>query len=170
MRQGPETQFALLRLVDPERFSDYQEFIVQQSHIKEVAGVAAKLADGKTVAAKEIKKLFPDDLSLLEHLNDPPELLRQLVDRHGTGRILIRNRRERLGGFPGRQLYEYPLPKHEEWDRTLAWPELVELAKLTGDKTPITPPSPKFDPRWKWTLSFVQANWLRLGMASPKWS
>lgn len=156
LRQGPETQFALLRLVDPERFSDYQEFIVQQSHIKEVAGVAAKLAEGKTVAAKEIKKLFPDDLSLLEHLNDPPELLRQLVDRHGTGRILIRNRRERLGGFPGRQLYEYPLPKHEEWDRTLAWPELVELAKLTGDKPPITPPSPKFDPRWKWTLAFVR--------------
>lgn len=156
LRQGPETQFALLRLVDPERFAEYSEFVEQQTHLKEVAALAAGVAAGQNVTAKQLHKLFPDDHSLLEHLGQPADLVQQLVDRHGTGRILIRNRRERLGGFPGRELHEYPLAKHEEWDRTLAWPELIELGRIVGQKPPSTPPSAKFDPRWKWTLTFVR--------------
>ena len=38
------------------------------------------------------------------------ERIELLLDRHGTGRVLFRNTRSRVKGFPGRQLEVYPLP------------------------------------------------------------
>ena len=36
-------------------------------------------------------------------------LLNNLIDRHGTGRLLFRNTRATVKGFPERQLHTYPL-------------------------------------------------------------
>ncbi|PQJ97176.1 hypothetical protein CXB77_04295 [Chromatium okenii] len=40
-------------------------------------------------------------------------LIEQLLDRHGTGRVLFRNTRAAVAGFPQRQLLAYPLARGE---------------------------------------------------------
>ena len=37
------------------------------------------------------------------------DLVQMLLDRHGTGRVLFRNTRSAVKGFPGRQVHAYPL-------------------------------------------------------------
>jgi ATP-dependent helicase HepA len=39
------------------------------------------------------------------------EVIRDLLDRHGTGRVLFRNTRTTVSGFPERRLNVYPLPE-----------------------------------------------------------
>ncbi len=55
-----------------------------------------------------------------------------LLDRHGTGRILFRNTREAIQGFPGRDCQPAPLPAPENWSkdgklREQMWPEEAQL-------------------------------------------
>ncbi|HCJ40066.1 MAG TPA: hypothetical protein DHV35_09015, partial [Halieaceae bacterium] len=39
------------------------------------------------------------------------ELIRSLVDQYGTGRVLFRNTRKSVTGFPSRELHRYTLPE-----------------------------------------------------------
>ena len=38
-----------------------------------------------------------------QRIQEPQQLLSDLVDRNGTGRVIFRNTREALSGFPQRQ-------------------------------------------------------------------
>ncbi len=74
---------------------------------------------------------------LLGHsIEDQPEqrfrAIHELLDRHGTGRILFRNTREAIQGFPGRDCQPAPLPAPEDWSkdgklRKQMWPEEAQL-------------------------------------------
>ena len=74
---------------------------------------------------------------LLGHgIEDEPEqrlrAIHELLDRHGTGRILFRNTREAIQGFPGRDCLPAPLlaPAHWSMDgklREQMWPEEAQL-------------------------------------------
>ncbi len=136
LKEGLETEFALLHLVDPQRFNTLPAFVKERSHLKEVAVLAQRLQAGEAVAG-ELKALFPDDDGLHAVLDagDVDRALRELVDRHGTGRVLVRNRREKLGGFPGRRITPVPLPHFEgklgPGDPRLAW--LFDLVR--ADRT-----------------------------------
>jgi ATP-dependent helicase HepA len=48
------------------------------------------------------------------------ELVEHLLDRHGTGRVLYRNTRASVKGFPARQVNPAPLPLPEEYRASLA--------------------------------------------------
>ena len=70
--------------------------------------------------------LTPEHLSALEGLlghsiEDQPDqrfrAIHELLDRHGTGRILFRNTREAIQGFPGRDCQPAPLPAPEDWSK-----------------------------------------------------
>lgn len=153
LRQGLETEFGLLRLVDPERFSDFDAFKDEHAHLRRVAELARRLALGEAVE-DELRCLFPD----MRWEGSTSEILKQLIDRHGTGRVLIRNRREKLGGFPGRKLHVTPLPLPESWKTARAWPEIVGLQRMLGlPETPGKAPASKDDPRSEWLLQTIQA-------------
>ena len=62
---------------------------------------------------------------------------RQILDRHGTGRVLFRNTRAAVAGFPRRILHRHPLAAPEEY--TLAQRDLDE---------PLHPERPYFDDSW----------------------
>jgi len=74
---------------------------------------------------------------LLGHvIQDEPEqryrAIHELLDRHGTGRILFRNTREAIQGFPGRDCQPVALPAPEQWSmdgklREQMWPEEAQL-------------------------------------------
>ncbi|HEY5720588.1 MAG TPA: SNF2-related protein, partial [Gammaproteobacteria bacterium] len=79
---GKESHFARLRLLDPDRFDSLGRFLQQERGYEELARQA-------------------------EALLEDPERLRELddlLDRHGTGRVLFRNTRHAVRGFPEREV------------------------------------------------------------------
>ena len=115
---GHESHFARLRLLDADRFYDYQKFTEEESHYSEVADAANALVEGNKLSSEQEKTLTnllkeADISTQLAGLNQTDVeqstkvrqgLLKQLLDRHGTGRILFRNSRNTIKGFPARQV------------------------------------------------------------------
>ncbi len=120
---GKKSHFARLRLLDPDRFYDFSTFLNEQSEFEPVAKVAKLLADDESLTHEleaVLKNLLQHDNAetLLEQLKQPElaesarqEILQLLLDHHGTGRILFRNSRKTVGGFPERLCHHYPLTK-----------------------------------------------------------
>src|SRR5215471_3562265 len=73
---GIASHFARLRLLDPGRFYDLDEFVKETTSYRETAREAGRIAD--------------------------PAALSDLLDRHGTGRVSFRNTRATVGGFAPR--------------------------------------------------------------------
>ncbi|NRD70791.1 RNA polymerase-associated protein RapA [Psychrobacter okhotskensis] len=119
---GAQSHFARLRLLDPDRFDDLDEFIDGQEAFAETAAVAAVLIEDKPLSDSQIaalSSLLDISLDELATINDDEKLrthaLNELLDRHGTGRILFRNTRESVKGFYGRSSQPYPLALPEAW-------------------------------------------------------
>jgi ATP-dependent helicase HepA len=124
-----------LRLLDPDRFFDYQQFIEEEAHYVEVADAANALVAGDTLTKNQQERLTAllttsDISALLKRINDVSageqaakeasgQLLKQLLDRHGTGRILFRNSRNTITGFPQRQLLPAPLTMPAQYQQTI---------------------------------------------------
>ena len=79
---GKESHFARLRLLDPDRFDSLGRFLEQERGYEQLAEQA------ETLLA---------DPELSGELDD-------LLDRHGTGRVLFRNTRHAVQGFPEREV------------------------------------------------------------------
>ena len=119
---GAQSHFARLRLLDANRFDDLDDFIAAQDAFAETAAVAGVLIEDKPLSAGQIgalSHLLGMDDSELANINDDDKLrtyaLNELLDRHGTGRVLYRNTRESVQGFYGRRSQPHPLPLPEAW-------------------------------------------------------
>ncbi len=136
-RGGLENEFGLLHLVDPNRFPDLETYRKERPRWRAVSEVARDLhaqdgpfQEGRHGALlQSLQALLPEDRALHGTLDayrsgrsqSPADILDALVDRHGPGRVLFRNRRERLAGlFPGRNLHPVPLEGEGPAAR-LAW-------------------------------------------------
>jgi len=121
---GAEGHFARLRLLDPDRFFSLEEFLAEETlyapiaHAVEELQERGHLNDANQQALKTALADSPQSLSLIEQLanaeeKDRPEVTETLItllrDRHGTGRILFRNSRNTIKGFPKRELQTFPL-------------------------------------------------------------
>jgi len=82
------------------------------------------------------------------------ELVEHLLDRHGTGRVLFRNTRAAVKGFPERQLNAYPLGLPEQYQQLEyeAPAELLSPELLYQQDSPATHWT-QFDPRISWLVS-----------------
>ncbi|MBV1878076.1 MAG: RNA polymerase-associated protein RapA [Pseudomonadales bacterium] len=112
---GKSGHFARLKLLDPSRFHDYAQFSRDEQQFESVAEAANQLLEGSQAeqiqARAEIAKrvnLQPDD----------PGLIDALLDRHGTGRVLFRNVRSNISGFPQRLVYPVALELPEQYQHT----------------------------------------------------
>lgn len=119
---GAQSHFARLRLLDPNRFDDLDAFIESQDAFAETAAVANILIEDKPLSSNQIEALSGLlDISTeeLANINEDEKLrnyaLNELLDRHGTGRVLFRNTRESVKGFYGRSSQSHPLPLPEAW-------------------------------------------------------
>ncbi len=154
---GHQSHFARLRLLDPDRFFDYEKFTEEESHYGEVANAANALVAGERLTSEQETCLttllkesdITEQLAILNSTDEQiqaearKQLLKQLLDRHGTGRILFRNSRSTIKGFPARQLLPTPLAMPEQYLEAIndfmlsACPEsLIESAQA---KTVFTP-------------------------------
>jgi ATP-dependent helicase HepA len=105
---GMAGHFARLRLLDPDRYPDLEKFKQEQAGYSKIAKVANKLEAGEPLKPREkkfLKGVFSEfsDAEFATELEAPLSLLHQLVDRHGTGRVIFRNTRDALEGFPKRK-------------------------------------------------------------------
>ena len=111
---GLENHFARLRLLDHSRYSNFDSFKAETEKYKPVAVICQKLIDNKPLTSSELIR-FPVSDSLLAiakselkknkklSSNTRDNLIRELADRHGTGRVLFRNTRKTVTGFPQRK-------------------------------------------------------------------
>ncbi|WP_439236142.1 RNA polymerase-associated protein RapA [Lonepinella koalarum] len=175
---GQQGHFARLRLLDNDRFYDYHAFLQEQQNYQPVAKAVQTLLTEKSLSAVQ-KNAISDLLSeqdiepqfkVLESHNEPEkasvrqELIRHLIDRHGTSRLLFRNTRSGVKGFPQRIYHQITLELPKQYENTmkvmrslgekveqgLFYPE--QLFQKMNDNAKWC----EFDPRFDWLVTFLK--------------
>lgn len=186
---GHESHFARLRLLDPDRFYDYQDFVAEEAQYAPVADAVCQLLSDASLAddAKtHIKQLLAEkDISPLldiidsEHGDDNArhearhQLIEDLMDRHGTGRVLFRNTRAAIQGFPQRKLSLHTLALPTQYQTAMRVAGMMGGANRSLEQKAIEWLYPEdifqqfegenatwwgFDPRINWLLELLKAN------------
>ncbi|MGP9764744.1 RNA polymerase-associated protein RapA [Halomonas sp. AOP13-D3-9] len=123
-QMGIKSHFARLRLLDGERYHDLERFKAEESHYTEVAraidalealpgdpdarGHVSAIADDRDSQAL-LAILCNEEAGKAQQDAARAQLSEALLDRHGTGRVMFRNSRRHVGGFPERRLNLVPL-------------------------------------------------------------
>ncbi|WP_237386474.1 RNA polymerase-associated protein RapA [Xenorhabdus sp. Sc-CR9] len=183
---GQESHFARLRLLDPNRFHDYQVFIDEQQNYRPVADAVTLLLSDDLLNNDQqnaiVELINEQDIEPLlkavnsqqdeESNNARHELVSMLMDRHGTSRLLFRNTRGGVKGFPHRELHEIKLPLPTQYQTAIKVSEIMG-AKKTVEARAKDMLYPEriyqefegenatwwnFDPRVEWLLGFLMAN------------
>lgn len=185
---GHESHFARLRLLDPDRFYDYDAFLAEENSYKDVAIAAEALASESKLSDDAINSLT----ELLSEKDIAPsirliqaegidselqqaarsELLQELLDRHGTGRVLYRNSRASVKGFPKRIFNAYPHAMPEQYLTAARVNDMMGGRKTLEAKAAqaLSPEKLyqefednsaswwKFDPRVDWLIEFLKSH------------
>ena len=120
---GLDSHFARLRLLDPDRYYDLEKFKAEQQAYQPINDLVQALLNAKQTGAdipanvlKDLEAFLPQEkiASLRQGTVEDVTLaidhtINDLLDRHGTGRVLFRNTRTSVSGFPERKLHEHPL-------------------------------------------------------------
>ncbi|MHB2240993.1 RNA polymerase-associated protein RapA [Pseudomonas monsensis] len=161
---GQDSHFARLRLLDPNRFHDLAAFRAESDNYRPVAEAVQELLDKGRLSPEAHKTIHGflgnEGEALLTAVNDgdteaSARLVRELLDRHGTGRVLFRNTRAAVQGFPERKLHPYPLPCPDEYlelplgDHAELYPEVSFQAQPDASEEERWW---KFDPRVEWLI------------------
>jgi ATP-dependent helicase HepA len=157
---GHESHFARLRLLDPARFHDYQRFVAEERRYSQLALAIGPLLSGKQLSDNNIQAISefaaPDMLNNINASDShtKKKLLHTLLDQHGTGRLLFRNSRAGVSGFPSRKLYSYSLVQPIEYSLLLSEdPNNLQL-QLTPERHPdVVNTWVHFDPRVDWFIT-----------------
>ncbi|OCH04291.1 RNA polymerase-associated protein RapA [Aliivibrio fischeri] len=184
---GHESHFARLRLLDPDRFYDYDAFVEEERQYQPVADAVTALMSGEKLsndAKNRITELLSEqDVEPLfriiessaaedEQAQARQELVDNLMDRHGTGRVLFRNTRAAIKGFPQRNLNLMPMPLPSQYATSMRvatmmggrmtdearamkmlYPEEI-FQEFEGDSATWW----QFDPRVNWLLELLKEN------------
>lgn len=173
---GKESHFARLRLLDPDRFGDLNSFLRDESGYSQLADLVEALQQGGRMEDAQWRMLEEtlsegDNQQWLDKLasgdderreNARNALVEHLLDRHGTGRVLFRNTRHVVQGFPEREVHAYVLKPGEEWLQQ--WSQCpTDDAELQQLLSPETLPgmelaSLQHDPRIDWLGDFLREN------------
>ncbi len=127
---GAESHFARLRLLDPARFHNLDDFLNEEKDYQQLSAIVKTLLDTPdeplTNEILTLLNTYLDDEAPDSNKPDITErenIVSKLLDRHGTGRVFLRNTREAIKGFPERELHSTPLK----------YPELY--SSLSGKQT-----------------------------------
>lgn len=165
---GQDSHFARLRLLDPNRFHDLEAFRAESANYKPVAEAVQELLDQGRLSPAAHKTIHDflgaEGEALLGAVNDgdseaAARLVRELLDRHGTGRLLFRNTRAAVQGFPERELHAYPLPSPDLYmelpigEHPDLYPEVSYQAQSDLDEDQRWW---RFDPRVEWLIDTLK--------------
>ncbi|MES2599019.1 MAG: RNA polymerase-associated protein RapA [Verrucomicrobiota bacterium] len=138
---GPEGHFARLRLLDANRYADLEQFLEETKHYEDVASAVDKLLGGKNFTAAD-QKLFAKKSPHVQELaaatkadteGAREKLVSALLDEFGTGRVMFRNTRAALSGFPERKAHLAPIEAGDDpIEAKVKW--LAALLKKHGEQ------------------------------------
>jgi ATP-dependent helicase HepA len=167
---GVEGHFARLRLLDPDRYHSLASFRAEEENYRPIADMVHELL--KSDAATS----FPGDLELQGSLatflgpNAVAEIvdaeiaargallsraIQNLLDRHGTGRVLYRNCRDAVPGFPERQLHSHALTAPDAY---VAGVDQASIADLLNPELILGDGWLASDPRVAWLEGWLVEN------------
>ncbi|MEM7010811.1 MAG: RNA polymerase-associated protein RapA [Verrucomicrobiota bacterium] len=161
---GEEGHFARLRLLDPARHADFEAYERENEQLPAIARAAETLAKGENLTEKQLEAFLQqlpedvrDDIEMRleqaatdESMRD--QLVQELVDRHGIGRVMFRNARAALEGhFPARK--SHPAPLDAPNDGTLEAIQAEFDADLAGER--YEEYSYSEDPRIDWLVDLL---------------
>ena len=177
---GMTSHFARLRLLDPARFHDLGEFLKEAESYREVAELAGKLIAGSELTPADraaMGAILGSDTGAPARRESPGEgarststgeapiplsetertkLLNDLLDRHGTGRVMFRNTRTAIAGFPRRiaRLHALDVPA----DQPDLLDALAEEFSADTDAAMAEHFEPEFakDPRLDWLAALLR--------------
>ena len=173
---GQASHFARLRLLDPDRFYNLEAFRDEQAAYEPVATAVQELLDNDQLpadAVTHLQSLLGEQAdTLIQTINSHQasdnrdhareQLIRLLLDRHGTGRVMFRNTRNAISGFPGRLAQSYSLPLPELYSIAMEEAEGLEqhlypeLAYQHQIKLDDMDPWWKVDPRVGWLINLLK--------------
>lgn len=160
---GVESHFARLRLLDPTRYDNLNDFVNESNNHKSVADIVEKLDAGKKLNVEDSKVL--ETFFTKERIqaatnggdDEKENLIEDLLDQHGPGRVLFRNTRSAMSGFPKRKAHLVPLKAsadaevwmqrlHKEFENDLEPNLPKDQQKFWFDK----------DPRVEWLIATLR--------------
>ncbi|UEA16308.1 RNA polymerase-associated protein RapA [Pasteurella canis] len=176
---GQESHFARLSLLDPDRFYDYNAFVQEQRQYQPVADAVQSLLADKPLSAVEknhIAELLAEQdiepmLKVIDSQANPEhkalarqELIHNLIDRHGTSRVLFRNTRQGVKGFPHRTYNQITLALPKQYSNAA---NVLTMLGEIAEKDAFYPeqmfqklnPEARwwdFDPRVEWLITFLK--------------
>ena len=100
-QMGHRGHFSRLQLLDPHRFVDFDKFKEEEANYRALADIATAIEKNKPLESDQQKMIDSLDLSA-EQKSDPQQTVNALIDYHGTGRVMFRNTRRAVTGFPER--------------------------------------------------------------------
>lgn len=121
---GLQSHFARLRLLDPDRYPDFHTFRNESIDHQAVADLVENLASDASLSSADkdlLGSLLGEErraLALEERDAGKKHLIEDLLDQHGPGRVVFRNTRSAMSGFPQRKPLLIPLQAardHAEW-------------------------------------------------------
>jgi ATP-dependent helicase HepA len=135
---GAEGHFARLRLLDPDRYGDLERFTAEANVYETVAKAVDRLVEKKPLTKQDEKFFGNHSPRIRKHMEQliggdettRDRLISDLLDSFGTGRVMFRNTRAALSGFPERKAKLVRLEMKEDLDSTgvkVKW--LAELLK-----------------------------------------
>lgn len=177
---GQASHFARLALLDSDRFYDYRAFIEEQNAYQPVADAVATLLSDKPLSANAqnaISELLSEEdtepmfkiinsekSSESDRLQVRQELIQELIDRHGTSRVLFRNTRQGVKGFPHREYHQVKLAMLAQYTNALKVMKMMGGIKQSDLLYPeqlfqrLNPTARwvEFDPRISWLITFLK--------------
>ena len=122
---GLDSHFARLRLLDPARFHDLEAFQKEQTGHTQLNTLIQQILKNEPLTQEQQNQL---EQYLGESCSsEASENIAMLLDRHGTGRVLFRNSRAAVQGFPNRVANPYPLDASENYklEKNQIYPEIT---------------------------------------------
>jgi len=146
---GRTSHFSRLRLLDPAKYRDREEFEKEEKEYTRRVAILNKVIAGERLTAREEERLAAlapawaarEGAGLARRLREDDarreQFVAEVVDRHGTGRAVFRNTRTEISGFPARH---------------------VEIIPLAGERSPAGQIPPDFtgDPRLIWLAHYLR--------------
>ena len=108
---GAEGHFARLRLLDPDRYNDLHAFLTESDRYEQVARMVDRILQGGEMTTHDRELFASHSPRVQKHAAElqagdesaRPRLVNDLLDEFGTGRVMFRNTRAVIQGFPPRQ-------------------------------------------------------------------
>lgn len=145
---GVEGHYARLRLLDPLRYPSLETFIEEQGKYRPYAELAGAINEGEDLSTEQ-QTLLTESLPDLAGSEDAGRQLDALIDRFGPGKVLYRNTRHGVSGFPARLIHTHELPLPEQYQQGVHFSLHPEMGE---------PNWQEFDPRVEWLVDLLDSH------------